>query len=285
MNEHRKELFTRLVTAGVVAPFVVACFVNYYSLIGLVATVLLFATYEYTKFTLKNDGHQVLKLGIVAIVTITSISYGLLLYKLYPLKDNFRMPELIFALSLITSLTMIIVAVKDTTKAKRMMTNSIFSIFYIGLNLSFFYPIFINFGASIALLNLTSVWVFDAGAYFFGLSFGKIRISPAYSPKKSLEGAIGGYLSVVFFMFIYEFFRQLFTTDAIVIKPSHFFLLAMVVAVFGTIGDIVESAIKRYHDVKDSGNILPGHGGMLDRIDGLLFVTPMFYIFLVLLNT
>jgi phosphatidate cytidylyltransferase len=85
-------------------------------------------------------------------------------------------------------------------------------------------------------------------------------------------------------MFIYEFFRQLFTKDAIAIKPSHFFLLAMVVAVFGTIGDIVESAIKRYHEVKDSGNILPGHGGMLDRIDGLLFVTPMFYIFLVLFN-
>ncbi|MFW6121819.1 MAG: phosphatidate cytidylyltransferase, partial [Petrotogales bacterium] len=221
MTERRKELLTRFITAGVVAPFVIACFVNYYSLIGLVAAVILFASYEYINFTLKNDGHQILKLGIVALVTITSICYGFLLYKLYPLKDNFRMPELIFALSLITSATMIILAVKDTTKAKRMLTNSVFSIFYIGLNLSFFYPIFINFGGSIALLNLASVWVFDAGAYFFGLSFGKIRISPAYSPKKSLEGAVGGYFSVILFMFIYEFFRQLFATDATALKPSH----------------------------------------------------------------
>lgn len=61
-------------------------------------------------------------------------------------------------------------------------------------------------------------------------------------------------------------------------------ILSMVVSVFGTIGDIAESSFKRYHGVKDSGNILPGHGGMLDRVDGVLFVTPMFYIFLTLLT-
>jgi phosphatidate cytidylyltransferase len=63
-----------------------------------------------------------------------------------------------------------------------------------------------------------------------------------------------------------------------------FMVLAVVVAVFGTIGDIAESSFKRYHGVKDSGSLLPGHGGMLDRIDGVLFVTPMFYIFLTLLT-
>jgi len=62
-------------------------------------------------------------------------------------------------------------------------------------------------------------------------------------------------------------------------------LLPMAVAVFGTVGDIAESAFKRFHNVKDSGNILPGHGGMLDRIDGLLFVTPIFYILMILLNS
>ncbi|WP_068346628.1 phosphatidate cytidylyltransferase [Kosmotoga arenicorallina] len=279
-----KELGIRLVTAFLVGPFVVLCFVNYYSLIGLVATVVMFASFEYINFSLKELKHPLLRLVYVAIITLTTVLYGLLLDKLNLFGDTKRRPELLFSLAFITIVTLTILAVNDTRKAKLFVVNGSLPLIYISLCLSFFFPLYIHFGPFIALLNLLSVWVFDAGAYFSGIRFGKIRISPSYSPKKSLEGAIGGYLFTVFFVWLYGSVVTLIDPNFHMIGLDEVLLLPMVVAVFGTVGDIAESALKRFHNLKDSGSILPGHGGMLDRIDGLLFVTPIFYIFMILLN-
>ncbi|AKI96979.1 phosphatidate cytidylyltransferase [Kosmotoga pacifica] len=280
-----KELGIRLATGFLVGPFVVFCFINYYSLIGLVATVVMFASFEYINFSLKNSGHPILRLMYVGIITLTTVLYGLLLDKLNLLGDTKRRPELIFTLAFITIAVLTILLISDVRKAKIFVVNGSFSLIYISLCLSFFFPIYINFGPFVALMNLLMVWVFDAGAYFSGVRFGKLRISPSYSPKKSFEGAIGGYLLTVIFVWLYTLLVKAITPEFNLIGLEEIFLLPMVVAVFGTVGDITESAFKRYHNVKDSGNVLPGHGGMLDRIDGLLFVTPIFYIFMILLNT
>ena len=109
----------------------------------------------------------------------------------------------------------------------------------------------------------------DIGAYFFGTRFGKHKLSPVISPKKSVEGAIYGGLSAIIV--------GLIIGKLIGISFYHSFVLALIVTVMAQLGDLSESLIKRDAGVKDSSNILPGHGGMLDRFDGYIFAIPVAY--------
>ncbi|MDI9369193.1 MAG: phosphatidate cytidylyltransferase [Mesotoga sp.] len=275
----------RIITAAVVAPFVILCFVNYYSFIGLVSAVVLFSNYEYLKFALKGNDHQTVRIALSGVIPAIIVVYGILLDRFGNVESAAPRPELIFAVGVISLTSIVVVTVADVRSAKEIIANAVFSLIYVGFDLAFFYHIYLGFGASMALMSLTSVWLFDTGAYFFGKRFGRIRISPSYSPKKSLEGVIGGYVTTLLFMFLFVYISKLVGLyNGPDLGIPHFMVLAIVVSVFGTIGDIAESSFKRYHGVKDSGNLLPGHGGMLDRIDGVLFVTPMFYIFLTLLT-
>jgi phosphatidate cytidylyltransferase len=117
------------------------------------------------------------------------------------------------------------------------------------------------------------IWATDTGAYFFGRAFGKRKLWPEISPNKTIEGAFGGIVSALVVVFIYQMFAEF--------QQSLITLLTMtiVVSVFGQIGDLVESAFKRHYGVKDSGKILPGHGGILDRLDSLLFILPLLHLF------
>ena len=121
------------------------------------------------------------------------------------------------------------------------------------------------------------IWINDTGAYLSGVTLGKHKLFPRISPKKSWEGAIGGALA----------------TTASAFAVAHFFPfmniwqwvgMALVVVVFGTFGDLTESMIKRHLDIKDSGRILPGHGGILDRLDSMLFAIPAVVIYLLALS-
>ena len=126
-----------------------------------------------------------------------------------------------------------------------------------------------------------NVWIFfllavvfasDTGAFYFGRFFGRTRLHPSVSPGKTWEGAVGGLLcSLVPVYFFQHFFH--------VGKVSVFFL-ALGLSAIGQAGDLAESMMKRSFGVKDSGTILPGHGGILDRIDGVLFAAPLLYAYL-----
>ncbi len=110
-------------------------------------------------------------------------------------------------------------------------------------------------------------WANDSGAYGIGSRFGKTPLAPRISPKKTWEGAIGGLFITIITMIICSFSMSVFTlTDWIV--------LSFIIVVLGSLGDLVESMFKRSLKVKDSGNLLPGHGGLLDRFDGLIFIMP-----------
>ena|SRR5699024_1748381 len=126
-------------------------------------------------------------------------------------------------------------------------------------------------GLASILYVLFIVWATDTGAYFFGRSFGKKKLWPIISPNKTVEGAFGGIIAAlivgVTFHFVQPFDHSLITIVGVTIITS----------AFGQIGDLVESAFKRHYDVKDSGNILPGHGGILDRFDSLMFVFPLLH--------
>ena len=123
------------------------------------------------------------------------------------------------------------------------------------------------------------IWLYDTGAYCVGMLLGRHRLFERISPKKSWEGVIGGVLACIAGAYItHVWFDEFFQSPGL----SVWLGMSVVVAVFATMGDLVESLIKRTVGVKDSGNILPGHGGILDRIDSLLLVAPAVLIYLLL---
>jgi phosphatidate cytidylyltransferase len=116
-------------------------------------------------------------------------------------------------------------------------------------------------------------WSSDTFAYFSGKYFGKRKLAPVISPNKTWEGLMGGILATLIIAALAGYQLN--------IMPIWAWLgLALVVIVFGTVGDLFESAVKRHYKIKDSGKFMPGHGGILDRIDSLLFAAPMTYFYL-----
>lgn len=119
------------------------------------------------------------------------------------------------------------------------------------------------------------VWINDSGAYFAGKSLGKHKMSPRLSPNKTWEGAVGGFLATVILGVVVGVFVSYFTV-------LEGLALGVVLGVAGPLGDLVESAIKRGANIKDSGMLLPGHGGVLDRIDSVLVCAPILYYYIIL---
>ena len=126
----------------------------------------------------------------------------------------------------------------------------------------------------------TSAWGSDTFAYLIGKKFGKHKLTPI-SPKKTVEGAIGGVLGALLFSLLYTVVINNFMHLSI--NYLHISIVTIVLAIIGEIGDLAASGIKRYCGIKDFSDLLPGHGGMLDRIDSLLLITPFAYILFVML--
>ena len=121
----------------------------------------------------------------------------------------------------------------------------------------------------------TSAWGSDTFAYLIGKRFGKHKLTPL-SPHKTVEGAFGGVFGALFFSLIYTFVMNVFMRFSI--SYLQITLITVVLAIIGEVGDLAASGIKRYCGIKDFSELLPGHGGMLDRIDSLLLITPFAYI-------
>lgn len=171
----------------------------------------------------------------------------------------------------------------DAKKAVRNATGTIFGFVYIAFFWSFFVRLYMDGGASeparSAFYLLLAVKWGDAGAYFIGSRFGKHHLAPAISPKKSWEGLFGGILfsCVVGVLWCW-------ITDSTLGKYDfplyHALILGVVLPIIGTMGDLVESLFKRAVNVKDSGSLAYGMGGMLDMIDSLLFTAPFLYVYI-----
>jgi phosphatidate cytidylyltransferase len=133
-------------------------------------------------------------------------------------------------------------------------------------------------GAQLVFFLLLVVWLGDAGAYYVGRSLGRRKLSPRVSPKKTIEGGLGGMATslvtatVIHFTFLPEF------------PLVHALIAAALLSVAGVVGDLAESLWKRSADVKDSGTLIPGHGGFLDRFDSILFTAPILYTYWYLLE-
>jgi phosphatidate cytidylyltransferase len=132
-------------------------------------------------------------------------------------------------------------------------------------------------------LVFIGAWISDTFAYFCGTALGKHKLAPHISPKKTVEGSVGGLLGTALALAVYGLImRHLFDLHGV--NYALLALLGVFCSVFGQIGDLSASIIKRECGIKDFGKILPGHGGMLDRFDSVLFVAPLVYYFLIFIG-
>ena len=140
---------------------------------------------------------------------------------------------------------------------------------------------YMNLGKYIYLLIFIGAWVCDTFAYFTGRFFGKHKLIPEISPKKTVEGAIGGIVFTVGAFELYVFIIRKITEGKVFSTNAYFIMigLAIVVAIVSQIGDLIASSIKRQYDIKDYGFIFPGHGGVLDRFDSAMLVAPLIFAF------
>ncbi|MDD9147033.1 MULTISPECIES: phosphatidate cytidylyltransferase [unclassified Sporolactobacillus] len=147
------------------------------------------------------------------------------------------------------------------------------SVFYIGF--SYHLLVRARLGSfALSLFVLIIIWASDSGAYFIGRKWGRRKLAPEISPNKTKEGAAGALITALIVAVLF----RLILREPIFPSWGLYLLVTLLISAFGQLGDLGESALKRHFGVKDSGKILPGHGGLLDRFDSLIFVLPILYL-------
>ncbi|MGH9456157.1 MAG: phosphatidate cytidylyltransferase [Thermoanaerobaculia bacterium] len=265
MAEASPPRYAREITAIILAPIVVAIigWAPTWAYVGLIVVATALALWEFVTLG-ERKGYPVQK----------TISLLLMLLLLWTFVSAELSVELgVFAILLIIPAAYVF-ARSPLDEALPASAVCALGTLYIGmlggalLRLRIDFPII---GPKLIFFLLIAVWASDAGAYYVGKKFGRHRLSPRVSPKKTIEGGLGGIATslvaaaIVHFTFFPEF------------PLVHALAAALLLAVAGVIGDLAESMWKRSADVKDSGAFLPGHGGFLDRIDSILFTAPILY--------
>ena len=134
-----------------------------------------------------------------------------------------------------------------------------------------------KYNEKILITIFICIWTNDTFAYLVGKNFGKRKLFPSVSPKKTIEGFVGGMIFTIICSLILS--KYYIETKNIYI----WIIIAIIVSIFSTLGDLIESKLKRVAQIKDSGNIMPGHGGILDRLDSIIFVVPFINLFYLIL--
>lgn len=216
--------------------------------------------------------------------TKPNIIFGLGSVALILLNIYFDWLDLYILILLISIILLIGELYRDNNSAILNLGTTFLGIFYIGLFSASLLSIreLFNFsnqlyeqGGLLIIALFVTIWICDSAAFFLGTAFGKHKLFPRVSPKKSWEGAIAGFIFAILTMIAAHFIILDFLTlvDTLIIGA--------IVGTIGQIGDLVESLIKRDAKVKDSSALIPGHGGVFDRFDSLLFSAPVVYIYLV----
>jgi len=260
------------------------------SFIILFGIFLVIATYEFSNLVKINKYFAILFVSLF-YTTVSLISFYRIETESYIskfLKENILITvntdNLFSVLLIITLLVSIkcIVFLFDDTQIISKISKYIYLIGYIML--PFLFIVKISFGIKdynpkIIIGLFILIWTNDTFAYLVGKSIGKHKLFERISPKKTIEGFLGGVVFAAFAGFLisklYIQPNPEFSSKSILI----WMIIALIVSIFGTIGDLIESKFKRIAGVKDSGSIMPGHGGVLDRLDSVIFVAPVIYLF------
>ena len=207
-------------------------------------------------------------MGVIAYAATTAY-YGFLMFGL----QKYTMPLILgFVLAVLSCYVITYPRFKDSDAMA-----TIGSFFYVAVMLSYVYQIReLAYGGALVIMIFVCSWVNDTFAYCVGVTMGKHKMSPNLSPKKSIEGLIGGIAGSVIIGAVYGiFFNQ--NVYELNNAPIIFGIIGGAGAVMAVIGDLTASAIKRNNDIKDYGKLIPGHGGILDRFDSIIFTAPIIY--------
>lgn len=228
---------------------------------GMISLIGLFELYRVMQIEKKP-------LGIVGYLTMIAY-YGLLWFD----GQHYVMLMVIAALMVLMSIYVFTFPKYKTEEV----AIAFFGIFYAGVMLSYLYQVrVIPDGQYLVWLIFLSSWGCDTCAYCVGMLFGKHKLAPVLSPKKSIEGAVGGVAGAALLGFIYACFFGSHMAE--MRNPQLACSVACAIAsVISQIGDLAASAIKRNHNIKDYGHLIPGHGGILDRFDSMLFTAPAIF--------
>ncbi len=275
-----KKLRTRIASGLTMAAVLIAClYISIYTFICIILLLTLLGAWEYQNLIQKypyNQHHTPTEEKWL-LMLVSSIVYLLIAgtaAQLLELKQLAWILPIIFCLFL-----------------KELFAGAENPFVRVGFNLIALAYIALPFGLMIAVANYNNtfnpnrifgifalLWANDVMAYFTGKAFGKTPLFKRVSPNKTWEGSMGGGLSTLLIAIILgQLFPQAFSTTV-------WLGIGLIVAVFGSLGDLVESLFKRSIGVKDSGNIMPGHGGILDRFDAVIFAMPFIYAFLILVK-
>ncbi len=262
---------TRIIVALVAIPLLL--FVAYYGGIPFLLFVLFVgggAFYEFAKM-LENKGAE------IPVILGEGFVFAFILNAYFEFAD-FR--------TLVLLVPIFITPFELFRKGKSAVLNTggtLFGIFYIALFSStligirefFAEEIVYSRGGYLIIALFVTLWLCDSAAYFLGTAFGKHKLFPRVSPKKSWEGAVSGFVFSVLGMIV---MRELFLNF---LSFPQALLFGALVGIVGQVGDLIESMIKRDAGVKDSSALIPGHGGIFDRFDSLIFSAPFVYLFLI----
>ena len=269
-----KNLLIRTLTGTVFVSVILTClWLGQYSYWILFLVLMIGGMYEFFQFFSRSPVNPVRMASIFGAIVVflftTLISKGLLdhhfIFILIPLFIWICLAELY----------------RFSEKPLENIAVSLLSILYIAVPLSLtsmlVFPDTETYSPNLLISLFVIIWIYDSSAYLFGSTFGKHRLFERISPKKSWEGAIGGALLTL----LATYFLADYAPD---INRLHWMIITLLVVVFSTFGDLTESLFKRQFELKDSSNFFPGHGGILDRFDSLLFAAPVvvFYIKIIL---
>ncbi len=259
-------VLTAIVALAVVLPVIV--WGGFWGLTGLVALVMLIGLQEFSRLIPVQRTRFVQYFDLVA---------GMLLYAAV----LFAGDALPLALGLVVLALFFVhlFAFRDIESAGPAWMGSLSAVFYLPLLLAFLPLIRLEkFGLDWLFFLMMVTWAGDTGAYLAGRLLGRHKLYPTVSPKKTIEGVAGGAVASIALAFLARatFFGELTLLECLVLAP--------VLDLAGVAGDLAESMLKRSAGIKDSGTIFPGHGGVLDRIDSLLFSAPLLYGYIVWMN-
>lgn len=262
-------MIARIITGLVALPIIVFCV--YYGGLPFLALILALAMIGVNEFY-----NMMMKKGFFPAYYVGNlITFSFIVFAYYALKRNWE-PAQSAILTLAAAVTMIsgifLKREKDTIVDVAV---TILGMIYIGWFFSymFFIRALTEHGGYLFFLIFT-VWAMDVAAYFAGRFFGRTPLFPSISPHKTWEGAITGFIVCLLAAWIFSSTAQL--------EIWHALILGSLIGIFGQISDLIESLMKRDAGVKDSSNILPGHGGVLDRIDSFILTAPLMYYYLVI---
>lgn len=259
---------SRLITAGLGVVLFFLVLASPISIFNVaVAIVTLGAIFELHRAVTKN-----ILITVIGLISSLAVFLGVL-------TDNF-IPTIFFAFTLYLILSVFIFGKEKVSNIYMLgFSTIVFTSFLSTLAL-----IRETFSAYAVLLPFLFAWITDTGGYIAGSTFGKHKLAPKLSPKKTIEGSVGGILLCIVCSFIYLFILEKFFSYVLIDNMAvlKVLLLSTVCSVISQLGDLSFSAIKREYGIKDYGKLLPGHGGILDRFDSVVFTAPTVYIFLLL---